>query len=910
MKRRGRRRRNYGLVRYQPISYGGVGGTRRKKRRRRRVIRELLSVFACALLVILVLSLIGGAGLFLYWRVNRPVFGEGEIRICMEDGGYEVTWPALRENDRCRLYTYETEQKTWTLCGEYDTEAYLPLPPDGGGALRLRLQAVRETEILGISHVFKGEKKEVSVDDAKPGRPVLTKSAGADPQRVSLFWTAVPGCEYQVFQKGEDGSWELYAQDVYGMVELDFVHGIAMPDRDHPVCLAVREGRREGGCLLYGELSDPVYIQRSELMEEGQGLSCGRIDVCQYILRWEEGKGRYYALQQWSDTEQDWVTMATYDWTQELSYETGRLPSGTQVSFRVVTYDTENQREEGQFVDEPLETTFRTEYSTYYCTVWPIMPLNLLESADGENALAQVPAGEALCVLGEQNGRFRVRYRDTYGYVDARYCLINLSEYLGNLCAYDIANGYDSIFRVHGYEIPGITGTVVKGYEGVQLEDGTFLVPYLYPCAKKLIAAAEAVREDGYYLRIFDAFRPNEATRFLYDTTELLLDLPVPKLPADGEEETKTQEPGEETDGTAAVPDDQQEQQGQQEPDAQQEPDGQEEGDGEKDLYGGLEPEVIALLSEKTPEELTAMGLPAETVQRLDIISGQTVTMLRNLSEEEFQVFQVLSADLLAVTGFFLPRETDGQEEEENTDAQIPQETELPSQETEDPSITADFPTPEQIALAYGMTPEQMTAVAVGYGLTPDLLQKLSVMTRQELIALKELTPDQMAAFRSYLQGNTQTFYTAMTDGRYRLGSFLAAETSAHNRGIALDLTLERIDTGESLTMQTDMHDLSWHSALPYNNENADLLAKYMKGIGFHDLTSEWWHFQDDETRNELGLNTYLASGLEITGWKKDDRGWKYRQEDGSYFTGGKLTVDGREYTFDEEGYCVEETGR
>ena len=74
--------------------------------------------------------------------------------------------------------------------------------------------------------------------------------------------------------------------------------------------------------------------------------------------------------------------------------------------------------------------------------------------------------------------------------------------------------------------------------------------------------------------------------------------------------------------------------------------------------------------------------------------------------------------------------------------------------------------------------------------------------------------------------------------------------------GIALDLTLETLD-GEELEMQTRMHDLSWYATIDRNNENADLLNKYMTGAGFAILRSEWWHFQDNETRDALELDYY-----------------------------------------------------
>ena len=140
-------------------------------------------------------------------------------------------------------------------------------------------------------------------------------------------------------------------------------------------------------------------------------------------------------------------------------------------------------------------------------------------------------------------------------------------------------------------------------------------------------------------------------------------------------------------------------------------------------------------------------------------------------------------------------------------------------------------------------------------------------------------------------------------NGRFNLGSFLARVTSAHNRGIALDLTLEKIDGGQELEMQSAIHDLSWYSAAYLNNDNAKLLEKYMTATGMRGLSSEWWHFQDDETREAIGLTSYLFKGVNMGGWTKDDRGWRYRDADGTIYKNTTVTVDGKRYTADADGY-------
>ena len=105
--------------------------------------------------------------------------------------------------------------------------------------------------------------------------------------------------------------------------------------------------------------------------------------------------------------------------------------------------------------------------------------------------------------------------------------------------------------------------------------------------------------------------------------------------------------------------------------------------------------------------------------------------------------------------------------------------------------------------------------------------------------------------------------------------------------------------------MQSAIHDLSWYSAVYLNNDNAKLLEKYMTATGMRGLSSEWWHFQDDETREAIGLSSYLFKGVNMGGWTKDDQGWRYRDEDGSVLRDTTFKADGNFYTADQDGYVL-----
>ena len=171
------------------------------------------------------------------------------------------------------------------------------------------------------------------------------------------------------------------------------------------------------------------------------------------------------------------------------------------------------------------------EISAVYCTIWPVMDLDVYSDVSKETVIGTAPACGMYCVLDEdpENALFRIRLaKDVCGYIDSTYCLINLPEYIGDLCSYDITNSYASLFAIHEYEIPGLTGRTIKGYENVRLADGSFLVPFLYPCTQKLIAAAKQALDAGYRIKIYDAYRPKQSTDLIYNTAMAILDDGLP----------------------------------------------------------------------------------------------------------------------------------------------------------------------------------------------------------------------------------------------------------------------------------------------------------------------------------------------------------------------------------------------
>lgn len=773
----------------------------------------------------------------------RPALGEGDFRIGMEGDRMTLTWAAPSDADALRIYELDAEGKDYALYGEYSDNSAVLSGVRDGEELHLKFQAVRYAQnLLGQACESLSRSQEATVTAVQLDCPQLRTEADPAGKNVTLSWAADAQNRYEFYRLDEQGQWQQFAEAGDGALQLHFGEDgdLDMPQRGKPVSFSARAVRQGNGCVYYGSMSEAVEVDREELLGTDPALCWEMTEENCYTLRWEETKGKICELQQWSQEEQRWNAKVVCDWSSEPVYETGRQPSGRELRFRVVSYDSEEEKEREAFAAGPGEISFWTEFSPIYCTVWPVVALELFEDARGDAALGSVPAGTALCVLEEEGDRFYVRYQGSYGYVDARYCMINLPEYLGELCEYDITNSYDSIFRVHEYDIPKITGTVIQGYEAVCLADDELLVPYLYPCADRLKQAAEQVQEDGYCLRIYDAFRPNEATRYLYDTVSALLNTKV--LVEEEEDEAEgeaSKQPGEEAagEGESRYEKAQRAKREKAELEKQKQEENAGPGAGKEPPENGAEGDGSDL---QGPEE----GLEAGMQEGLP--EGMEDAWLAALAAGLAQARQ---EGLIAE-----PAEGAGGEAEGEAEGGISLEDFLMS-----------------------LTPEQLQTFAAG-----------GYVEGMENIVLEEPGP---------------TYQDVMTNGTFKLSAFLAAVTSAHNRGIALDLTLVDKATDEALPMQSEMHDLSWNSILSLNNENAELLSEYMLGVGFRGLTSEWWHFQDDETREALELNSYLAKGVSVTGWKKDDTGWRYRQEDGSFLTDTTATVEGESCTFDENGY-------
>lgn len=670
-----------------------------------------------SLIVILVLELGFAFGYFKFYKPHRDAYSTmpagGTMMLVQDDSGkITLSWPNGYHQDR---YLVQFLQDGAVIREVWTQEERLVLPQ----LPQSELLTIRILTARGYRIPFARE-EQIRIGTGNLSAEVLLQppaitnlTATADPQAgtVTFAYTLTPHSYCKMYYLDDSGKHTLLDTMDQSRVTLTLGEGgrFSIPHTGEELTFAFEACYIGPDLIYYGEAPQYISVVREDLLTRDLNLECTDLGDQTFRFTWTETKGDHYEVQRYRADTNSWETVHRVEVDQERSYTTETLPRYSEHQYRVVAVG--GQVIDGsEFAAISKVKTVTTGASVKYSTIWPIKDLEVYRDAARSESIGTAPGAQAFCVLGVEDEMFRIRFGDSFGYIDSNYCLINLPEMLGDLCLYNITNSTQSLYMAHEFEIPTVTGQVIVGYENVQLYTGEQLVPLLYPVAKRLEKAAFAAIKQGYKLKIYDAYRPQEATIALYAQAIGLVDQPIPD-----------------------------------------------------ETYTG-----------KVLDDLPILTPPVQ---------------------------------------------------DEN--------------QTEPPEVPV---------LTYGQL---------------------------------------------------------MTDfGRYTMNYFLAAGKSRHNRGIALDLTLVDLSTGEDLQMQTSMHDLSWYSELARNNDHAKLLATIMESAGFSGLPSEWWHFNDLEAQNNY-LPPHQKKGVSAECWMADDHGWRYRRADGSYFANCAEQIDGVFCTFDENGYLV-----
>lgn len=137
-----------------------------------------------------------------------------------------------------------------------------------------------------------------------------------------------------------------------------------------------------------------------------------------------------------------------------------------------------------------------------------------LYQAPQQQEQATLPPGTSFAVHQEEGGWWRIEGDGINGWVESSQCMINLPDVIPSI-VYDDTNAYASVFACLGQPIPGITDRQLYEAQSYneRLEREEFIMPVLYPMAKRLCAAQQAALAEGNTLVIIEAFRPMETQK-------------------------------------------------------------------------------------------------------------------------------------------------------------------------------------------------------------------------------------------------------------------------------------------------------------------------------------------------------------------------------------------------------------
>ena len=476
-------------------------------------------------------------GFWLPYRNAESAMSQGRMELRELDSGMlQLTWPQagpqvrylleIRETGNVETpyvyYRVYTGENTWTLP---------PLPTDK--ALTISVRTVVSYKQLWL------EKERISENElaitttlTPPALQEMEWVADENTKTVTLTYTLGDNEWCHLYWKDETGTWQ-QVQDT-DQTEQILTFGdkgeFPVPPFGEMCFFQLDVYRMEADLVFYGNISCGFAVQRDDLL--GRDLNPVITDDGYNVstITWEETKGQTYQVQQLDKTTGQWVTLTEIPGDGERTYTTDHMPVNSSFTYRVVAVGGQTLPD-SEFAAISGELVQQTKESPIFCTIWPLKDLKTYADPAKTTAVGSIKAGSAWCVVAEEGDMFGIRQNGQIRYVESNYCLINLPEYLGDMCSYNITNSYDSLYMVHEFEIPKVTGVVTKGYEKVKMNSGEYLVPLLYPTAKKLADASRIAKEAGYQLKIYDAFRPQAATVQIYDLTEKMLEEELPEKP-------------------------------------------------------------------------------------------------------------------------------------------------------------------------------------------------------------------------------------------------------------------------------------------------------------------------------------------------------------------------------------------
>ncbi len=143
---------------------------------------------------------------------------------------------------------------------------------------------------------------------------------------------------------------------------------------------------------------------------------------------------------------------------------------------------------------------------------------------NGSLIIGKLKETEEFTIIEELGNYWKINYDNKIGYVNHKYCYINLPDILPSII-YINTNSIASILKVGNINIPNITNEQLYNVEeyNKRIKMKTFIMPLKYESAKKLAIAQKMALLDGNTLIVYEAFRPLQIQRNIVKNIKYLI---------------------------------------------------------------------------------------------------------------------------------------------------------------------------------------------------------------------------------------------------------------------------------------------------------------------------------------------------------------------------------------------------
>ena len=424
------------------------------------------------ILWVLILILLSGTGLMLFGVILPVYFARQEISmsgpLTMEQvvGGWVLSWPEHEKADRYQVELLaEVDGQQQVIFRDFidgtNAIALPELPEDTVLSLQVR-PAVYFRTFFGEDYHYSKTVLEAWACFENLPAPEQTIVINGDDKTVTMELPENIRWQYQL----SDASGEILAQQCLeeSVSVLHFGEGsdLALPKAGESYGLRTRVWREEPNLVILGKESEAVVITEESLQFRKLNPQLVMTSKNTVQLTWDETRGDHYAVQTLDPDSGAWNTLSQVQRGADRSF-LDLLEPGQTKQYRVTAVDDQGK---DLMVSEEMTVTGRDRVQ--YATVWPVKDLPVYSAASNGTVVDTAKVGKAFCVLEEENGMFAVRIDDRIGYISSNFCMINLPEYIGGLCSYNITNSYYSIYAIHEFAIEHVTGVITQGYEDIR----------------------------------------------------------------------------------------------------------------------------------------------------------------------------------------------------------------------------------------------------------------------------------------------------------------------------------------------------------------------------------------------------------------------------------------------------------